>query len=61
MSEMRFYIFFTISYIGTFKVAKYHATVLIEYSKTYVKRPLSKRPKIGFQDQLSLNASQNCS
>ena len=28
------------------------------YSKTCVKRPLSKRPKIGFQDQLSLNAVQ---
>ena len=26
------------------------------YSKTFVKRPLSKRPQIGFQDQLSLNA-----
>ena len=26
------------------------------YSKTCVKRPLSKRPKIGFQYQLSLNA-----
>ena len=26
--------------------------------KTYVKWPLSKRPKIGFQDQLSLNAGQ---
>ena len=26
------------------------------YSKTGVKRPLSKRPKIGFQDQLWLNA-----
>ena len=25
-------------------------------TKTCVKRPLSKRPKIGFQDQLSLNA-----
>ena len=23
------------------------------YSKTYVKRPFLKRPKIGFQDQLS--------
>ena len=31
---------------------------LIRYSKTCVKRPLSKRPKIGFQDQLSLNAGQ---
>ena len=28
------------------------------YSKTCVKRPLSKRPKICFQDQLSLNAGQ---
>ena len=28
------------------------------YSKTCVKRPLSKRPKISFQDQLLLNAGQ---
>ena len=28
------------------------------YSKTSVKRPLPKRPKIGFQDQSSLNAGQ---
>ena len=28
------------------------------YSKTCVKRPLSKRPTIGFQGQLSLNAGQ---
>ena len=28
------------------------------YSKTCVKRLLSRRPKIGFQDQLSLNAGQ---
>ena len=28
------------------------------YSKTCVKESLSKRPKIGFQDQLSLNAGQ---
>ena len=28
------------------------------YSKTCVKRPLAKRPKIGFQDLLSLNAGQ---
>ena len=27
-------------------------------SKTCLKVPLSKRPKIGFQDQLSLNAGQ---
>ena len=30
----------------------------IKYSKTCVKQPLSKRPKDGFQDQLSLNAGQ---
>ena len=28
------------------------------YSKTRVKRPLSKRPNIGFKDQLLLNADQ---
>ena len=28
------------------------------YSKTCLKRPLSRRPKIGFQDQLSLNTGQ---
>ena len=32
--------------------------VLLKYSKTCLKRPLSKRPKIGFQDRLSLNADQ---
>ena len=32
--------------------------VLLQYSKTCVKRPLSQRPKIGFQDQISLNAGQ---
>ena len=30
----------------------------VYYSKTCVKRPLSKRPKIGFQDELSLDAGQ---
>ena len=29
------------------------------YSKTCLKQPLSKIPKIGFQDQLSLHAGQN--
>ena len=33
-------------------------TKLTQYSKTCVKRPLSKRPKIDFQIQLSLNAGQ---
>ena len=32
-----------------------------QYSKTCVKQPLSKRPQIGFQDQLSLNAGQKYS
>ena len=32
--------------------------VPIIYSKTCVERPLSKRPKVDFQDQLSLNAGQ---
>ena len=30
----------------------------LKYSKTRVKQPLSKSLKIGFQDQLSLNAGQ---
>ena len=30
----------------------------MDYSKTCVKQPLSKKLKIGFQDQLSLNAGQ---
>ena len=29
-----------------------------KYSKTCVKQPFSKRPQIGFQDRLSLNAGQ---
>ena len=32
--------------------------VLIAYSKTCVKRTLSKRPKFGFQDQLSRKAGK---
>ena len=34
------------------------APKLLIYSKTCVERPLSKRQKIGFQDQLSINAGQ---
>ena len=36
-------------------IRKYEISI---YSKTCLKWPLSKRPKIGFQDQLSLNAGQ---
>ena len=32
--------------------------IIIKYSKTCEKQPLSKRLKNGFQDQLSLNAGQ---
>ena len=32
-----------------------------KYSKTCVKQPLSKRPKIGFQDQISINAGEKYS
>ena len=30
-----------------------------EYSKTCLKQPLSKRPKIGFQDQISLKETRS--
>ena len=41
-----------------FTLAKCHNTTNHLYSKTCVKWSLSKRPKIGFQDQLLLNAGQ---
>ena len=37
---------------------QYFTPVFLQYSKTCVKLTLSKRLKIGFQDQLLLNASQ---
>ena len=44
---------------GPYKVVRMMILCLpYEYSITCVKRPLSKRPQIGFQDQLSLNAGQ---
>ena len=42
----------------TYFVAHLFGTFVTGYSKTCVKGPLSKRPKIGFQDHLSLNADQ---
>ena len=45
-------------YILQKKMIQYYSFLLEWYSKTCVKRPLSKRPKINFQYQLSLNASQ---
>ena len=41
-----------------YSVLMQKGTHLYQYSKTCLKQPLSKRPKIGFQDQLSLNAGQ---
>ena len=38
--------------------ANHNMVVIYKISKTSVKWPLSKRPKIGFQDQLLLNAGQ---
>ena len=38
-----------------------HDKPYCHYSETCVKRPLSKRPKNGFQDQLSLNVGQKYS
>ena len=43
------------NFFGIFK-----RSVFIFYSKTCVKWPLSKRPQIGFQDQILLNAGQKC-
>ena len=39
-------------------VPKFYLGLINEYSKTCVKRPISRRSKIVFQDQLSLNAGQ---
>ena len=43
---------------GTFKGLSSTDPSQILYSKTYLKRPLKKKTKIGFQTQLSLNAGQ---
>ena len=43
---------------GCFQNTVPERTEIYMYSKTSEKRPLSKTPKIGFQDQLSLNAGQ---
>ena len=43
---------------STKKMFHFPFTFTFLYSKTCLKQPLSKRPDIGFQDQLSLNAGQ---
>ena len=44
--------------INSMKNSEMCLYVELKSSKTCVKWSLSKRPKIGFQDQLSLNAGQ---
>ena len=39
-------------------MCEFSQNIVYLYSKTCVKGPLSKRQKIGFQDQLALNAGQ---
>ena len=46
----------TINFVENYMVVKLKCCMM--YSKTCVKQPLSKRPKIGLLDQLSLNAGQ---
>ena len=57
-------ILWSLSYNSFVKLSHYNShitrSIAMEpiYSKTCVKRSLSKRPQIGFRDQLSLNAGQ---
>ena len=46
--------------VRNFKAFTVNVSRYLRYSKTCVKWPLSKRQKIGFQDQLSFNAGQKC-
>ena len=48
----------TLYYIS-YVIRKLFEHKIVTFSKTCLKRQLSKRPKIGFQDQLSLNVGQN--
>ena len=41
-----------------FEIVNIGQCIRLRYSKTCLNRPLSKSPKFGFQDQLSLNAGQ---
>ena len=51
-----------LQFLGTAKLEDFRnlckIAQILYYSKTCAKHPLSKRPKIGFQVQLSLNAGQ---
>ena len=44
-----------VSYVRAYMTSSKTLNSAYEYIKTCVKRPLSKRPNIGFQDQLVLN------
>ena len=51
--------FYQIQYCSKIQPKSLHFEVWYNrYSKTCVELPLSNRPQIGFQDQLSLNAGQ---
>ena len=50
----------SVVYLLQIKAKILFITKIQEYSKTCVKGSLSNRQKIGFQDQLSLNAGQKC-
>ena len=43
---------------GLYCIMMFWHYLMTTYSKTCLKQPLFKRPKIGFQDQLSINAGQ---
>ena len=45
----------TINFVENYRVVKLKCRIM--YSKTCVKGPLSKKSKIGIQDQLSLKAA----
>ena len=53
------YFFLLQNYLDFQRTIKNLLQTPFSYSKTCVKRPLSKRVKIGFQDQLLLNAGEN--
>ena len=55
-NKITFFYWFFIGKPYPVQYAQYNQNIY--YSKTCVKRPVSKRPKIGFQDQLLLNTGQ---
>ena len=63
--DLKYYTAVTIKWVNVVKILSFLNRRLTKmqtnhciYSNTCVKQPLSKRPKIGFQDRLLLNAGQ---